>query len=190
MNMYCDKLKSIYQSTESSKYGIDFDVVKKADFFIKQKTTMMERNKINPLKFSIEMDVNEETSLMLFVIGSRCGLFKTRAFINCICGDQFELRNLDDEIKCNCGSVIKPQLNRDKIYLYFRLLEAPVSCEWLDTRKYQVDYLDGDALGKKFVSLVQIDNIIGEKQADMLLINQRDEQYRKFMGEVLSEGDS
>lgn len=184
--MYCEKLKNIFQHEDSKNYDIDIIKIKKLDLFIKEKTTSLERDKINPIKFSIEMGVNERTSIMLFVIGTKCKLFDLRAYVNCSCGEQYEVHNLNEKIDCYCGNNIIPAEERESVFLYFRLNCPPVDCDWLGIKEYQVDYLDGDVLGKRLVSLAEVDGTIGTGKVDSL-INQRDIKYKKYLGCLSSE---
>ena len=181
MIMYCNSLKCIFQHVDSRKYSIDMSVLKNLDFFIKNKTTTLERLRINPIKFSIEMNIPETTALMTFIIGMKCGLFRTRAYINCYCDEQYEVENLLETIECYCGRKLIPNEIRDKVFLFFELIETPSDCECLEIKETQLDYLDGDCLGKRFVSLAELDSFIGKEKSNNL-INQREDGLKQYLG--------
>jgi DNA-directed RNA polymerase subunit RPC12/RpoP len=182
--MYCDKLVNIVQHTDSSKYMIDRDIIIKLDKFIKQKTTKRERTKLNPLKFSIEMKVNQETSLMSFVIGSKIYLFQTRAYYDCYCGDHFELFHLNKEYECTCGKKIIPLEVKNRIYLYFDLLEEPENCPWdVSQPESQLDFLKEGDLNFGNFTMAALDEIAGSGASENLisLEQKRTEMLKDFI---------
>lgn len=166
--MYCDKLTNIVQSKESEKYFIEEPTIKKLDIFIKRKTTIREREKINPMKFSVKMNVEQETALMVFIIGTQLNLFKARKYYSCQCGEHFEFENTSQPVYClNCEEVVSFYDDRNRISLYFSLLEIPAACCW-DHKEdiYPLDYLE--SYNENF-TLADLDEISEEGEYDNLI---------------------
>lgn len=179
--MYCNKLMNIIKDPKSKEYNINEYIIKKLDKFLKEKTTKKEREKLNPIKFSIEMDVSEKTSIMLFVLGAKCDLFKIRMYFKCVCGNQFEIDNLKDTLYCSCDREITPNLQRERVFLYFTLLEKPMYCNWFNANSnYQIDYIEDAMLGKQQVSLADFDSIVGADEMDNL-VSQRDNKMKQYI---------
>ena len=97
--MYCDKLKSIVREDRVDP-DVNEIVIQKLDKFIKEKTTIRERRKLNPYRFSIEMQISQKIAIKAFIKGAKCELFSPRFYYSCSCGDQFEVSNLNSEIQC------------------------------------------------------------------------------------------
>ncbi|AQX56627.1 hypothetical protein [Priestia flexa] len=191
--MYCDKLINIAQHSDSAKYNIDYEVIQKLDSFIKEKTTFRERENLNPVKFSIEMKIKQEISLMSFVLGTHCKLFKMRAYFNCsYCDEHLEIFDVNDKFECTCGKMITPSEHRDKLFLYFKLLETPAVCSWEEnTPTYQLDFFEKVNDGKGNFTLADLDNVAGKRYSNDLisLRNRRDKNLKSYIkGEPGFEG--
>ncbi|MEC2073198.1 hypothetical protein [Alkalihalophilus marmarensis] len=184
--MYCKKLENIIRNPESDSFQITISTIKQFDYFVKNKLSSFELDNINPIKFSIEMKINYETSLMFFIIGSRESLFQLQAFYYCECGIQHKIENLEDELECECENTISPAHQRDRVFLYFKLLENPTPCNSFSTnRESQLDYLKGEYLmEKQQLSLADLDTVIGVDSSNQILINQsREETFKRYLEE-------
>ncbi|MDQ0087613.1 hypothetical protein J2T12_001007 [Paenibacillus anaericanus] len=181
--MYCKKLKNIVDHSESIVNGINLEVIRQLDYFLKSRVTQRERTNINPIKFALEMNVSDKTALMTFVLGVKVGLFKTRAYFNCDCGEMKELTTTKYIVKCNCQREYAPSQNKHKIFLYFKLLEQFQDCGdfLVIAKEYPIDYLIDDVLGKSHISLADAEQIVGEKETDLLLVSQREKIYQEYL---------
>lgn len=170
--MYCDKLMKIIQVDQSSVYEIDKILIKKLDFFIKKKTTLREREKLNPLRFSIEMAIKQKTALMVYILGTEVGLFKSRMYYKCTCGEHFEIKN-PKEVECcpTCYIEVAPNIDRSRIFLYFKLCEIPSNCDWnREELLYPLDFLEANQKENftvadldRFTEKGRYDSVIGLK---------------------------
>lgn len=181
--MYCNKLMDIVQSEESEEYYIDKSTIKKLDIFIRKKTTQRERYKLNPMKFSAIMGIEQDTALMLFIIGIKVELFKIRKYYSCSCGEHFEIENISQPIYCyNCEKEIFISSDRDRIHLYFILVESPTLCSWNhQEKKYPLDYLEE----YKNFTLADLDESLGEDAGNAIigLSNMRENKMNEFLNE-------
>ena len=190
--MYCDKLINIVQDEKSAYYHIDNFVIKKLDKFIKEKTTLWEKRNLNPMKFSIEMSVQQDTALMVFILGIKTGLFKSRIYYNCICDEHFEISSPEEQLNCPlCERSITPSLDRGRVYLYFKLLENPVSCSWDQEQSlYPLDFLE-EGYAENF-TMADLDKITEEGEYDNLIglrTNRESEMQEYLQGDSTSEFD-
>lgn len=181
--MYCDKLIDIVQLKESSKYNISRLVIHNLDKFIKEKTTLREREKLNPYKFSIEMNISQETAMMTFVYGVKCSLFFPRFYYNCYCGEQFEVVDINEEVQCTCEKRVTPNKFRDRIYVYFRLLESPTICEWEKQKSlYPLDFMEEVGYDAENFTLADLEHLAGSTCANDL-ISFRNDMFERFLKE-------
>lgn len=167
--MYCNKLINIVQDEKSQDYVIDMNLVEKLDKFIKEKTTLKEREKLNPVRFSIEMSVSQESSLMIFILGIKTGLFKPRNYYSCSCEEHFEIENIKVSTQCpSCNKNINPSIDRNRIFLYFKLTESPRRCEWeINKPIYPLDFLE--EVYKENFTVADLDNITKRGEYDSLI---------------------
>ncbi|PAF16294.1 hypothetical protein, partial [Terribacillus saccharophilus] len=103
-------------------------------------TTTIERKRLNPIKFAIEMGVSNRDALKLFKICTEKHLFNIHLYYKCICGDHIKLdEGLDVEYECHCNDRdIFPLKEKSRIYAFFELLDHIEICsESKDI--YQVD---------------------------------------------------
>ncbi len=130
------------------------------------------------------MRVDQKTSLMTFIIGSKNKLFQTRAFYKCYCGDQFELFSLKKKRECTCGKEILPIENKDRIFLYFNLTEEPEKCPWEENElESQLDYLLNEDYDSINFTMAGLDEIAGPGTSDSLLslLQIRTETLKNFI---------
>lgn len=182
--MYCDKLRSILNNPSSFDLGINLEVVRKLDFFLKSNVTMMGRQKINPITFAIEMSLSEQVALSTFIIGTREKLFSARAYYNCICDEFTEIYSKSVKRRCLvCGREIIPWENKDRVFLYFKLNEELTNCGDIFTviKDFHLDYLDDELLGKSNASLIDAETILGEAEAENLIFNQRSATLENYL---------
>lgn len=182
--MYCDKLISTVQQPNSEKYEIDKTTIQKLDEFIKYKTTIKERGRLNPYRFSIEMKVLQETSFMLFINASKCRLFEPRFYYNCYCEEQIELNDIENEAECTCGKKVIPQNEKDNVYIYFRLIEKPAECDWsnkvfTETDNYPLDFILKEGFEKENFTLADLESM-GEEEAIHNLISKKDKREKMY----------
>lgn len=127
--MYCKKLSNILQNKDSQLYGINLKDIQKLDYFIKNKTTYRERDNINANRFSIEMDVDLNKSLRLFMLGIEEELFSLVMYVECdnpSCDETYKINDLHDYIECDCGKIIN--ISKENVDIYFNLTEEPTDC--------------------------------------------------------------
>lgn len=187
--MYCEKLQSICQNTESPKFLIDERVIYKLDSYLKNHVTLRERQNLNPVKFAIDMNVNYKTSLMTFIIGARVQLFQIRTFFNCTeCDEQQELTTLD-QIYCECGIEGTYQELKDQVTLYFKLLERPQPCYTHEEIENELDLLNElDIEQINNVSLSDVEKVGGSAILQEVVTfssigTRREEKMKKYLGE-------
>ncbi len=184
--MYCDKLTSIVQQFNEDVIAVDEIVIKKLDIFIKERTTVRERRKLNPYKFSIEMNISQEISLRAFILGAKCRLFNPIFYYMCECGDQFEVININVKRQCTCRKEIIPDTDKSRLYLYFKLLEDPIPCPWEEDKDiYPLDLLKGEGYGTENFTLADVDRLVGTRYTtDLISISikdAREEYYKQFI---------
>lgn len=168
--MYCKKLMNIVQHEESPKYNINKLVINYLDLFIKNKTTIKEKDNLNPYKFSIEENIPQETAIMTFIIGVKYKLFALRFFYNCYCGEQFEVHDVYQEIQCTCEDNIIPNESRDRLFLYFKLLERPAPCIWEgNPSSLPFDLLESMGVENENFTLADVDQLAGQETTNDLL---------------------
>lgn len=183
--MYCNKLRSIVEDDESIEKGINLDIIRKLDYFLKSKVGLKERDYINPIKFAIEMEISEATSIMTFVMGWKKGLFISRAFFTCDCRERIELTSTKKDTKCSmCEREILVTVHKDRIALYFKLNAKLTDCgDYLtDEHEDQIDYLgDETEVGKPYVSYNDVERIVGVETAESLIVSQRDTFFENYI---------
>ncbi|WP_214736932.1 hypothetical protein [Exiguobacterium sp. s162] len=163
--MYCEKLNCILDNPKSSRFLIDSLTIYKLDSFLKEKVSLVERKRLNPSKFANLMNVEQKTALMTFVLGVECNLFKTLAYYDCDCGEGRFIFSMDP-FECDCGKIINPQENRDKIFLYFELLLPLEYCSHENVGLYPIDFIQENSMD---FTLAGVDEIVGEESADSML---------------------
>ncbi len=166
--MYCAKLKNIVKQHESIRLGIDEEFVATFDKCIKDGTTERERQKLNPIKIANTMGISQDLVMHFFNIGKKMKLFKARAFYSCECGERFEIFDFDDT-ECINGCSIHIEDNKDKVFIYFELLEDIEECDFYVGPKYQIDYVSSDDLGGFKSSYDEYEEVIGNEEAKNLL---------------------
>lgn len=182
--MYCNKLINIVHLAKDDIFDINEIVIKKLDIFIKEKTTIKERQKLNPYKFSIEMKITQEIALKTFITGAKNKLFDPLFYYSCDCGDQFEVLDVNKEKECTCGKNIIPKNERSRLYIYFKLLEQPTPCAWEEEKDtYPLDFLESEGFGTENFTLADVDRIVGSTLTkDLISIKQeREENYKNFL---------
>lgn len=179
--MYCDKLMNIVKHSLSTKHLIGKEKVQMLDLFIKEKTTLRERATLNPIRLTIESGLDQKSALMIFVVGTRCELFQMRAFYNCKCEEQFEIYSMSEITSCTCGRGIVPSNNRERVFLYFNLLEKPTECEMLYEEEaiFQTDFINENELGNGNFTMADLDSISDKGEFDNL-VSQREQKMKEF----------
>ncbi|EHI97265.1 metallophosphoesterase [Clostridium sp. DL-VIII] len=168
--MYCEKLKSIVKQIESIKLNINNEFIARFDKCIKDNTTERERLKLNPIKIANEMGISQELVMKFFNIGKKVELFKAIAFYSCPCGEYFEIFNFD-KTECVNGCEADIINNKDRVFIYFELLEEVDECDLDIGEIYQMDYISSDDLGNFRSSYDEYEKVIGEEDAKNLLNN-------------------
>lgn len=182
--MYCDKLTSIAHQGKDDAFDINEAIIKKLDIFIKERTTTRERRNLNPYKFSLEMNVSQEISLKVFILGVKNKLFSPRFYYICECGDQFEVENVNTEKYCTCNRQIIPSNDKSRLYIYFKLLEEPTPCPWEEDEDiYPIDLLVAEGFGTENFTLADVDRLVGPTYTkDLISIKEsREESYRQYL---------
>lgn len=145
--MYCKKLYNILQDNDHKEFNITKTDIEKLDDFIRNKTTSRERLNLDPAKLSIIMRMDQQKSIRLFVLGCKQELFKMKVYIDCdLCNDRHYIDDIYEDLLCEeSGEIINIKNNKDKIYVYFELLEKPVICNKV---KKNQSYMIDDIMGK------------------------------------------
>ncbi|GEM_PF-4707840 len=165
--MYCEKLLCIKENKKSPSFLIDDLVINKLDVFIKEKVTLIERERLSPSKFALLMNVDQNTAMMTFVIGTECRLFKALAYFTCECGENHFLESVKGNYECVCNKVVNLSENRERIFLYFKLLLAPENCFNEEEKIYHIDYIENDIIGN--FSLADMEERLGKETVDSIL---------------------
>lgn len=192
--MYCKKLKTILEEENNDEFTL---LINKLDGFIRNQTTTRERRRINPLKFSIERRIEPGVAYRLFQSLTVKGLFKAHAYYSCECGDQIYIdKTLKDEYECDCeDKTIIPYFDKNRIYIYFELLEKVEVCteEFMhgdtdrntDETEIPLDLLDhfeDYKSGKTEASLAEIEKVTGEENYyENTVMSQRADDRREYM---------
>ncbi|WP_411679606.1 hypothetical protein [Clostridium thailandense] len=179
--MYCNKLKAIIKDVESIKNNINAHFVKEFHKCLEEKTSIKERQKLNPIKFANEMNVSEEQIMKFFVIGKRVGLFKARAFYSCSCGEYFEIFSFEGKVECENECEIDIEYNKEKVFIYFELLEEIQADDFGDDTTYQMDYISSSDLGPFHGTLNEYEALVGEEEASNLLNKEIENSTEEIM---------
>lgn len=180
--MYCNKLKEILNHEESITHLIDISVIQKLDLFLRKNVTIDELTRINAAKFSYEMKVNYDTTLRLFTIGKKVGLFQPIAYYRCQCGEMFQIYSKNKPIECSCGCNIVPNDNKNRIYVFFSLNYPVEDCDFFNHDTCVADIIDDEDLGKPTASYSDFEEVLGDAEAETLL-KHRENKYRDYLRE-------
>ncbi|MCY7893112.1 hypothetical protein MOB09_08815 [Bacillus vallismortis] len=189
--MYCEKLNSICKHPKNDG-AINNQTIKKLDIYIKEKTSYIERKHLNPIKFSIKMNVEQEAALKAFLLGTYCRLFQMLVYYNCSCGDQIQVFDLNKDFECSCGLILNPKKTevRERLSLYFNLLEKPKNCfENSLNPVSQLDYVDHEELEKINFHIADVDNSLGQEESEKLVHISLKQNRIKIYDDFLAEGD-
>ena len=147
IGMYCKKLYNILQDNDHITYNITETDIEKLDEFIRNKTTSRERLNLDPARLSIIMKMNYEKSIKLFVLCCKQKLFKMKMYIDCeYCNSRHNIEDFYVDIICDeSNKTIPINNNKDKIYVYFELLERPQICKKINANN---SYMIDDIMGK------------------------------------------
>ncbi|MFD2704041.1 hypothetical protein [Salibacterium lacus] len=181
--MYCEKLEAILNHKNSPLHNIFDNEVKKFDLFIKDHTTNFERGNLSPVKFSLTMNVDHNTSLMFYNIGVKVSLFSPVIFYKCECGSQHKIFSIDEEIECDCGKLVLPEKDPHNVHVYFKLMEPPEDCSFFDDRdqsKTQIEALDNDLLGKSS-TMSDYKKVLGPNETTYMLTSSRNKQFEDYI---------
>ena len=185
--MYCEKLQLIKDDENSPKYLIDDLAIYKLDVFLNYDVTLRERENINPVRLAIERNINYKTALMAFIIGSRKKLFQLRMFYECECDEKIELTSTSEIIKCDCGYIGNYKNSKDKIKLYFRLLEKPVNCNGESVKNGEADYLENSDIEQFDNSFSFVEKVGGSDLVKVIneecLLSIREAQMKDYLGD-------
>ena len=181
MIMYCKKLDCILEHEKSSEYLIDSLIIRKLDIYLKEKVSLIERQRLSPLKFSRLMEVDQKTAVKTFVLGAKCNLFKPIAYFECSCGEGKFITSLTTPFECECEQIINPTINRDKISVYFTLLLPPEKCFEIENQVYQADL--AQELFENF-TIADLDDVVGTGTTDSIfsLKDERTKEMNKILG--------
>ncbi len=164
---YCQKLASIIK--EPNIDGVEVrKLVEMLDIYIRTKTNLIMRKKLNPIAFANSNYIDESTAIKFMTICTKHELLSVRLFYNCSCDESIEIYNLVETTQCpnRCGNI--PDQDRDNVYVYFQLLEKPELCKFIEHEKTQVDIMR-ETLGKELASVSDTLKVIGDDDAKILL---------------------
>lgn len=168
--MYCKKLQGILSSDIAINKGIDEVLINKLDYYIKFHTTSSGRNNINPISFAMRMGIDDRLALYVFKAGTKLELFKVVLVFLDPLGEQHKIDNVEDTVTNDFGDEFRPEEHKDRISLYFKLLELPEECgESTNEESYPIDvFLEGD-YEKKSIAISEVEELIGEKDTKLLI---------------------
>ncbi len=181
--MYCAKLLQILHHEKSNLYKIDRDIIILLDEFLRRNTTLSELRRINPIRFSNEMNVRYNTTFRLFSIANEVGLFQPIVIFDCVCGDSFRIYSLDQPVDCLNDCNLIPRSHKDRIHVYFELVEKIEECDFLNHDRYMVDMIREVDLGKPVASFGDIEEIIGKNEA-LSLAGLTNKKFKVYLGKV------
>ncbi|AWB29592.1 metallophosphoesterase [Clostridium botulinum] len=166
--MYCKKLKSIVSRIESIRLNINNEFIHRFDKWINENTTDRERLRLSPIKMANEMGITQELSMKFFNIGKEVKLFKAVAFYTCQCGEHFQIFSFS-ETQCINGCEVDIMKNKDKVFIYFELLDEVEELENTFGNIYPIDYITSEDLGSFNGTYDEYELVIGEEGAKKLL---------------------
>lgn len=186
--MYCKKLKDILSHKEAATKGINEVLVKQLDHFIRVHTTHASRKNINPVSFARKLGVDYEKSLYLFKIAKEVNLFEIVLFFNDPSNEQHRITSINEVVNNEEGESFLPAEYKDRINIYFKLVESPEICSETDYEDLSpVDIMLGEEEGKKSITINDAEGIIGEKDTDSLLF---DRERKSFLDQFKSRESS
>lgn len=166
--MYCKKLQNIVNRIESIRLNINNEFIYRFDKWIKENTTDRERLRLNPIKMANEMGITQELSMKFFNIGKEVNLFKVVAFYTCQCGEHFQIFSFS-KTQCINGCEVDIMNNKDKVFIYFELLDEVEEIENTFGDIYPIDYITSEDLGNFNGTYDEYELVIGEECAKKLL---------------------
>lgn len=179
--MYCSMLKEILGHEESKKHKIDKSIIRKLDLYLRKKVSIFELENINPCRFSNEMRVDFETTLRLFAIAKKVGLFESEGYYHCTCGEKFKVLNMEDRLECPSGHYVIPLEDKDRVYIFFSLKYSVEACSFLEGDIGMADILTDDSLGKANASYSDYEEVIGDEGAKDLMQKTYDEKLNDYL---------
>ena len=165
--MYCKKLSNILHNNDSKLYGISLKDIQKLDYFIKNKTTFKERDNINVSRFSIEMDIDLNKAIRLFMIGVDEYLFSLVMYVECDnphCDETYKIEDLYSQLECDCGKNIK--IAKENVDIYFNLLETPTECNLDNQENISVFGLIMGKPKPSKIKLSDIEKVVGNENIE------------------------
>lgn len=194
MIMYCKKLSNMLHNKDSELYGITLKDIQKLDYFLKNKTTFKERDRINVSRFSIEMEIDIKKALRLFMLGVDEDLFSLVMYVDCdnpYCDETYRIKDIHSIIECDCGRTIN--ISKENVDVYFKLIEDPVDCNWDDDEDISAfDLIVGKSSPSEIrpnkeevvvIKLNELEEIVGEEKVEKAISksNIMDERLLKLI---------
>lgn len=172
--MYCKKLQDTLSSDIAIDKGIDQVLINKLDYYIKFHTTSSGRKNINPISFAIKMGIDDKLALFLFKAGTKMDLFEVVLVFLDPLGEQHKISNINDTVINDFGNEFRPEEYKDRVRLYFKLLDSPEDCEESTNEdSYPIDaFLEGDD-EKKSLVISEVEGLIGEKDTNELIVHKK-----------------
>lgn len=174
--MYCKKLSNMLHNKDSQLHNITQKDIQKLDYFLREKTTLKERDRINVSRFSIEMDVDIKKSLRLFMVGVDEDLFNLVMYVDCdspYCDETYRIKDIHSEIECDCGKNITP--SKKNVDVYFKLMENPTNCNLDDEDISAYDLILGKSTPSKIrpikeevvtIKLDMLEEVVGKEKVE------------------------